>query len=114
MFFMIEYQPNSHAGFYTKLILIIVYYLSWPGAGAETSAFRLQLQLKVPAPAPQHWEQPSPQKSIFSLLTGQRGAVNVFELRHFYSTFLSKGKYKFATGFLPAFLIFFFFNLYSF
>jgi hypothetical protein len=29
MFFMKEYQPNSHAGFYTKWILIFIYYLSW-------------------------------------------------------------------------------------
>jgi hypothetical protein len=28
MFFMKEYQPNSHSGFYTKLILIFIYYLS--------------------------------------------------------------------------------------
>jgi hypothetical protein len=27
MFFMKEYQPNSHAGFYTKWILIFIYYL---------------------------------------------------------------------------------------
>ncbi len=26
VFFMKEYQPNSHAGFYTKWILIFIYY----------------------------------------------------------------------------------------
>ncbi len=46
--FMIEYLSNSHAGFYTMWILIFIYYLSWPGAGAETSTFRLRPQ--VPAP----------------------------------------------------------------
>ncbi len=46
MFFIKEYQPNSHAGFYTIWILIFIYYSSWPGA--ETSTFRLQP--KVPAP----------------------------------------------------------------
>ncbi len=43
MFFMIEYLPNSHAGFYTMWIFIFIYYLSCPGAGAEASTFRLRL-----------------------------------------------------------------------
>jgi hypothetical protein len=48
---MKEYQTNSHAWFYTIWISIYIYYLSWPGApgaGAETSTFRLRP--KVPAP----------------------------------------------------------------
>ncbi len=52
MFFMKEYQPNSHAGSYTIWIFIFVYYSSWPGAGAETSTFRLQLRLRPKVPAP--------------------------------------------------------------
>jgi hypothetical protein len=52
MFFMKEYQPNSHAGFYS--IWILIFFTTQadpePGAGAETSTFRLRLQPKVPAP----------------------------------------------------------------
>ncbi len=46
MFFMKEYQPNSHVGFYTIWILIFIYYLSWPGAGSRSRNF------DIPAPAP--------------------------------------------------------------
>jgi hypothetical protein len=45
MFFMKEYQPNSHAGFYTIWILIFIYYSSWPGAGSRSRNFA------IPAPA---------------------------------------------------------------
>ncbi len=48
MFFMKEYQSNSHAGFYTKWILIFVYYLSWPRAGSRSR----NLDISAPAPAP--------------------------------------------------------------
>ncbi len=45
VFFMIEYLPNSHAGFYTMWILIFIYYWSWPGAGSRSRNF------DIPAPA---------------------------------------------------------------
>ncbi len=51
MFFMKEYQPNLHAGFYAIWILIFIYYSSWPGAGAETSTLRLPLRLQPKVPA---------------------------------------------------------------
>ncbi len=43
---MKEYQSNSQAGFYTKWILIFIYYFSWPGAGSRSRNF------DIPAPAP--------------------------------------------------------------
>jgi hypothetical protein len=49
MFFMKEYQPNSHAGFYTIWIFIFIYYLSWPGAGSRSRNFTFRLQLRRPA-----------------------------------------------------------------
>ncbi len=45
-FFMKEYQPSSHAGFYTIWILIFIYYSTWPGAGNRSR------NLDIPAPAP--------------------------------------------------------------
>ncbi len=38
MFFMKEYQPNSHAGSYKIWIFIFIYYLSWPGARAGSQS----------------------------------------------------------------------------
>ncbi len=49
--FMKEYQPNSHAGFYTKWILIFIYYLSWPGAGAGSRSRNFDISAPAPAPA---------------------------------------------------------------
>ncbi len=46
MYFLKEYQPNSHVGFYTIWILIFIYYLSWPGAGSRN------FDIPAPAPAP--------------------------------------------------------------
>ncbi len=68
MFFKKDYQPNSHAGFYSKWILIFIYYLSWPGARAGTWSQSREPELKLrhsgsssrqkfrllAAPAPQH------------------------------------------------------------
>ncbi len=48
MFFVKEYQPNSHAGSYTILIFIFIYYLSWPAAWSRSRNF----DIPAPAPAP--------------------------------------------------------------
>ncbi len=51
MFFMKEYQPNSHAGSYTIWTLIFIYYLSWPGARAGSQSWNFDIPAPAPAPA---------------------------------------------------------------
>jgi hypothetical protein len=51
MFFMKEYQPNSHAGFYTIWTLIFIYYSSWTGAGAGSRRRNFDIPALAPAPA---------------------------------------------------------------
>ncbi len=48
---MIEYLPNSHAGFNTMWILIFIYYFSWPGAGAGSRSRNFDVPAPAPAPA---------------------------------------------------------------
>jgi hypothetical protein len=77
VFFMKEYQPNLHARSY---ILILIFYFSCLGAGAETSIFQLQSgsgqKFRLFAtPAPQHCFQGEPQGSRVSL-KGTRVSLN--------------------------------------
>jgi hypothetical protein len=61
MFSMKEYQPNSHAGFYTIWIFIFIFYSSWPGAGARSRSRNFD----IPAPAPQNTEHYSSTNTTF-------------------------------------------------
>ncbi len=54
VFFMKEYQSNSHAGFYTIWILIFIYYSSWPGARAGSQE-----------PEPKLWHSGSPDIAFY-------------------------------------------------
>ncbi len=51
MFFIKEYQLNSHDGSYTKWILIFIYYLSWPGAGSQSQSQNFDILAPAPGPA---------------------------------------------------------------